>query len=79
MISQQWDDQYASYDFRPFGGECRSDVLRRHLDFANYFLKTNASDVTLLVGHGRGLATLLSGLGYPPDLKRGEYKVIDFT
>lgn len=78
-ILLQWDDQFANYDFRPFGGESRNDVLKRHLELINYLFKTSSHDHILLVGHGRGLATLLNSWDYPPNLKRGEYRIIDFS
>ncbi len=75
--SQKWDrdGKYSHYDYKPFGGETRGEVLARHLEVINenkFF-----TGRVLLVGHGRGLNTLLSGLGLEPNLKRGEYRVIE--
>ncbi len=72
------EDQYRAYDFRPFGGEHRDGVLLRHIEVLKSLAKEKPDNATLLVGHSRGLATLLYWLGQPPDLKRGEYKIIEY-
>ena len=77
-IEGHWDDQFLNYDFRPFGGECREDVFNRHLAVIKSLAENNVSRTVLLVGHGRGISTLLSGLGCPPDIRRGEYRLIDY-
>ena len=78
MILSQFDErQYNEYDFKPFGGESRKDVLSRHLEVFNSLSKDDSHDTVLLVGHGLGLCTLLTGLGHTPDLERGNYKIID--
>lgn len=78
-ITQSWEDQYASYDFRPFGGENREDVLTRHFQILKSIALKDANKTVLLVGHGRGMCTLLAGLGYSPDLKQGEHRVIEYN
>ena len=75
-IIKHWDDQYKSYDFSLFGGENRNQVLGRHIRVLKKYSDTS-KEIILLVGHGRGLSTLLSELEYPPTLQRGEYRAID--
>jgi len=78
-ITKNWDDQYKEYDFRKFGGENQKSVLMRHLDLLKDCSKSNSEEtVILLVGHGRGMATLLATLGYEPLLKKGEYCIIEY-
>ena len=43
------------------------------------FQKRSAEKSFLLVGHGRGLNTLLYALGEPPTLQRGEYRALDIV
>ncbi len=77
-IIKDWDDQFKSYDFRKFEGGYRDEVFERHLSLIKRLAKDETEGSILLVGHGRGLATLLGGLGYTPTIKKGEYKIIDF-
>lgn len=77
-IIEDWEDQFKAYDFRKFGGEYRDKVFERHLNLLKNLSQNNFSGPVLLVGHGRGLATLLGGLGYDPNIGRGEYKIIDY-
>ncbi len=78
-IIKDWEDQYKAYDFRSFGGEFRDDVLARHIKVLQRYSIFNPEDkAILLVGHGRGLSTLLAELGNPPTLKRGEYQIIEY-
>lgn len=73
-ILRDWEDQCLNYDFLRFGGETRGAVLWRHQEvIKDHFL----DGATLIVGHGRGLNTLLHQLGVEPNLKRGEYKLIE--
>ena len=71
-------DQHVSYDFRPFGGENRNEVLERHIATLNELVETQDGNIILLVGHSRGLCTLLAELGQAPNLKRGEYRTVEF-
>lgn len=77
-MGPNWEDQHLAYDFRPFGGEHRDAVLARHLDAVRSLARDNPNKTALLVGHGRGLCTLLAALGYSPDIKRGEYRLVEF-
>lgn len=77
-IIPHWEDNYRAYDFKSFGGEQRALVLARHLEVLKSLAESKVNEPMLLVGHGRGLNTLLAGLGYSPDLKRGEYRIIEY-
>jgi len=78
-MESTWDDQYRAYDFRPFGGEHRDAVLARHMQALETLTSEQPNKTLLLIGHGRGMRTLLAGLGHSPDLKRGEYRIIEYT
>lgn len=67
------DTSFKKYDFRRFGGESSSEVFARHIKALEMLVKLNMGSPTLIVGHGRGLCTLLAGLGLPPLLKQGEF------
>ncbi len=79
QIIPSFSDQYRNYDFRPFGGERREDVLVRHMEVLNSLVKTDTANIPLLVGHGLGMNTLLHSLGYDAGLKQGEFQIIEFT
>lgn len=79
LIVPNWDDQYQSYDFRPFGGEYRDEVLARHIEVLKSLANEKPNKTVLLVGHGRGLSTLLSGLEQSPNLQPGDYRKIFYT
>lgn len=50
------------YDFKPFGGECRADVIARHVALLDELrAKTDVRSV-LLIGHGRSFNNLLKAL-----------------
>lgn len=75
---ENWQDPSLKYDFRSFGGEDYMEVLARHLDYLKSLRQEHVKETILIIGHGRGLWTLLNGLGYNPELKVGEYKIIEF-
>lgn len=78
-IKKEWEGQYKSYDFRPFGGECRDNVFAQHIEILKRYSGSNPENkAILLVGHGRGLSTLLAGISNEPRLKRGEYRIIEY-
>ncbi len=77
-VERHLADQHDFYDFRPWGGECREDVLERHLDTLVSLYRESRDKIVLIVGHGRGLCTLLGSRGYTPQIKRGEYQVIKY-
>jgi len=80
MIIKDWDDQCESYDFKRFGGEDREEVLKHHLKLLKKYSGSNLKETAiLLVGHERGLDTLLAGLGHKLLMAPGEYRIIDFT
>ncbi len=71
-------DDFSAYDLRAYGGENRDDVLGRHLSFLNEARVKHSSETILIVGHGRSLNTLLFAMGHSVNLKRGEYRKIDY-
>ncbi len=75
-IIKHWDSNYKEYDFQPFGVENCEQVLERHMDVLKKYFN-NSENPILVVGHVRGLNTLLYELGYPPNLKKGEYRTIN--
>ncbi len=66
------------YDFSPFGGERRADVIARHEQALQACLAEPVDGATLIVGHGRGLNTLLRHLGEPTGLKRGDWRAVAY-
>lgn len=70
--------RYDAYDFRSYGGECRDDVLARHLAMLRECANASSNAIVLLVGHHCGLNTLLVGLGEAPTLVRGEHRFIAY-
>lgn len=78
-ITREQLTSYDAYDFRPYGGECRDDVLTRHMDVLRERAQTPHGPVVLLVGHHCGLNTLLAGLEEAPTLARGEYRSITLS
>ena len=79
LVAPNWEDQYRAYDFRPFGGEHRDDVLARHIEVLRSLVSEKPNSTILLVGHARGLRTLLDGLGQSPELKRGDYRIVEYN
>ena len=77
-VLKHWDDQHIAYSFHAFGGEDRDEVLSRHLEILQEYQNNDSANPILIVGHGRGLHTLLTELNYPPLLKRGEYCIIEY-
>ena len=71
-LIQKQDDR-SEYDFTPFGGENRLQILMREHALLNDIKNEFAGKTMLLVGHGRALNTLLGDLGIQKSLKRGEY------
>lgn len=75
---ENWEDASLRYDFRSFGGEDYVSVFNRQIDCLKSLKQKYLKETILIVGHGRGLWTLLGGLGYSPELKIGEYRLIEF-
>ncbi len=68
----------TAYDLRLFGGECYADVLARHLAALDEFRRLHSEKRVLLVGHRRGLRTLLHGLGLERTVpEQGEFRIIE--
>ena len=78
-MAPNWEDQHHIYDFRPFGGEHRDGVLARHIEVLKSLANEKLNGTVLIVGHGRGLCTLLAGLGQSPELKRGGYRLVEYN
>jgi probable phosphoglycerate mutase len=76
-ISRDWGPNYKDYDFKPFGGESRDDVLARHLECLND-LDNGRQDWICIVGHGRGLSTVLQHLKEDTKFPTGTYRQINF-
>lgn len=75
---ENWHGSYVAYDFSAFGGETRDQVLARHIAVLDKLARQMTTRAMLLVGHGCGLNTLLAGLGYEPNLERGECRTIEY-
>lgn len=75
-IKTIFDEDVADYDFGPYGGESRKSVVDRHLSFLDVLKFMNMIN-PLVVGHGRGLNSLLRELGHTPNLKRNEWRVLE--
>lgn len=75
-LGTAWPEDDEPYDFRTFGGESRLEVLSRHVAA----LEDHARDdgPVLVVGHGRGLNTLLAHLGIPGTLQRGDFREVRY-
>ncbi len=77
VVLRYGGDDYSHYDLKPYGGEDRTQVVRRHLSFLEETKERHDEETVLVVGHGRSLNTLLHELGHEPNLKRGEYRVVE--
>lgn len=76
----EWDDaECESYDFSPYGGENKAQVLERQFSLLRELESSGTNEKILLVGHGRSLNTLLASLGYSPSLARTEYRIVEIT
>ncbi|MBI2175162.1 MAG: histidine phosphatase family protein [Parcubacteria group bacterium] len=79
-VSQDLNDPtFQKYDFRRFGGESCNEVFTRHLDALERIMKAGLGEPLLIVGHGRGLCTLLAGFGLPPLPQQGEFTTITLS
>ena len=68
----------GAFDHRPFGGELQAEVIARHRAALDDYTLQYPKERLLLVGHGTGFNTLLAELGYEGDLKRGEYRIVEY-
>ena len=68
----------GAFDHRPFGGELQADVVARHKAALKEYVLRHPEETLLLVGHGTGFNTLLAELGYEGNLKRGEYRIVEY-
>ena len=70
---------FDGYDYRPIGGEAHEQVVERHLSFLDDQKRSHSPQtVSLIVGHGRGLNTLLTRLGYTERVSNAKYCIIDY-
>lgn len=53
-------------------------VFECHLRFVQSLANENPGGIVLLVGHNRGMSTLLYGLDQTPDLERGKFKILEY-
>jgi probable phosphoglycerate mutase len=53
------NDRTFEYDFRPYGGECRAQVIARHVTLIEELRSNTKIRTALLIGHGRSLNNLL--------------------
>lgn len=69
-----WPDP-LDYDFRPFGGECAWDVLKRQLETVRILRKRYQGETVGIVGHSRSHRTLagMTGLHWIPRLSHCEW------
>ncbi len=65
------------YDFGPFGGENRAQVLAREHALLTDLKNKYPAETVLLIGHGRAMNTLLGDLGIETELTRGNFLVLD--
>ncbi|MBI2474288.1 MAG: histidine phosphatase family protein [Candidatus Taylorbacteria bacterium] len=77
-LKENWTKNYKHYDFKPYGGESREEVLSRHLECLRD-MDTGLQDWVCIVGHDRALCTLLDYLKLDPKLPLGSYKTIEFN
>lgn len=57
-LRRHLNERTFDYDFRPFGGECRKQVVARHLPLINALREDKKIRAAVLVGHGRSLNDL---------------------
>jgi len=73
-----WKTWDKTYDFKKYGGENRDEVLSRHLQAIKEYAEKERGGLLLMIGHGGGMNTLLSGLGYEMGIEQGGYRLIDY-
>lgn len=66
----RFSTRHPDYDFRPIGGECREEVIRRHHDAAQQYLRWG---IPLFVGHGTALRTFLESCGVSESIEQGGF------
>jgi len=67
------------YDFRPIGGESRTEVVERHFSLFREIRKRHQEDdLVAIVGHGTALRTILRAFRFEGPLhEQGDYTQID--
>jgi len=77
-LLKYWDESFQDYDFTSFDGEDQGQVLSRHLMILQKYKNLYPEETILIVGHSRGLSTLLHNLGYSAQIERGGYLEIEY-
>lgn len=75
-----WDGEGddITYDFRDYGGEESVRVAERHIAALQALKERYPGETILLVGHSKGFNTLLRARGLPAEMKRNEYRIIEY-
>ena len=78
-LHQHLRDRTFPYDFREFGGECRTEVVERQQECLESLLAGSNGAPILVIGHGRSLNSLLQAcFSHIEVIERNcEYRVID--
>lgn len=79
LVSSHPHTVQDAYDFRPWGGEHREDVITRHIGLLDELCAEDSDGTCVLVGHGRGLMTLLDHLKSTASLVQGVPTIIHYT
>lgn len=68
------------YNYSNLGGENRDEVFTRHIESLNEIKAKHETqepqEPVIIIGHGRGLNTLLTGLNEKADFKVNEYRIL---
>jgi broad specificity phosphatase PhoE len=77
-VLPQLENWHGDYDFRPYGGECKQEVLDRQLHLLNSIAAGEDIATVLFVGHGRSLNTLIEHLWPGTELivKNCDYRIL---
>lgn len=79
VLGHAWQESYEDYDYHTYGGESYSDVLGRHIELLDDLKRRYAGEMILLVGHGRGMNTLLSTFDQENiHMKRDEIRYVEY-
>ena len=76
--------KHPQFDFRRIGGECRADVIRRHLEFLRDIIRLHGASsepppAVVIVGHGTSLCALSEHLGIGSKLAQGVHRPHVYT
>lgn len=76
-LGMDWPDDTGAYDFHNVGGENLDEVLARHLSLIQDLETRYPKETVILMGHRRGLSTLLGIIEPGAIIERGEYRMLD--